>query len=517
MSSSSSSDPPLLQLDSSDDAGDNNPSQSSGSSGTLSSNLPATSNAGEVVLLASPPPVIAINNPLLHATMEQFDGDNFNINGVVHEPKKLRVDQLRKFCRDNNIKMTEPPHQSLRTSSKNVVMEEIKAKKGRMMNNEPDPWTRSESPAAAKAPSVNRYRLANVLFSDTVQPVVMGRGKCLTRQELDVGLKTDQEVFEKVALEYNKKGVDDYDEVQYSQFTIHGEKNLPSSFEMIDWKEAQKVTKDCLSNLLEARRKMDISGTHDDDIEDAAEQHGMQIGRFTPMHYVVYWNLFVEENQELFDKLKGGLIETAFNLSDGTDTAATDKKKSKKYTDIVAESLRSTAVTDEKRTDLIQEQIQIAKEQAHAVAKQANAVEKAVRSQVMRELNHDREEAKEKERKLKRKLVEHCGGRKQAMRRYKAYIQRQRIREEDKTSDDWGCGCESDSSGDSKESLMECIEHASKQLRRLDEQIEKEETEWSNIRNGGNGSGVIVDITNNNGNNSDNNSVIISSGDTVLP
>jgi hypothetical protein len=67
--------------------------------------------------------------------------------------------------------------------------------------------------------------------------------------ELDVGLKTDQRTFEKVASEYNKNDVPFYDDIQYPEFTVTGTKNLPSNFEEIDWEIAKKVTKECVQFL----------------------------------------------------------------------------------------------------------------------------------------------------------------------------------------------------------------------------------------------------------------------------
>jgi hypothetical protein len=72
------------------------------------------------------------------------------------------------------------------------------------------------------------------------------RGKCLTREELDLGLKTDQRTFEKVAAEYNKIDIASYDDIQFPEFTVTGSKNLPSNFNPISWEDAKKATKDCL-------------------------------------------------------------------------------------------------------------------------------------------------------------------------------------------------------------------------------------------------------------------------------
>jgi hypothetical protein len=116
----------------------------------------------------------------------------------------------------------------------------MKAKKGRMLNNEPDPWANYDGKDNSKPACVSLYRLANVVFSDECQIAVSNRVNCLTRAELDVGLKTDQRTFDKVASEYNKKDVPFYDDIQYPEFTVTATKNIPSNFEEIDWEITKK-------------------------------------------------------------------------------------------------------------------------------------------------------------------------------------------------------------------------------------------------------------------------------------
>jgi hypothetical protein len=51
---------------------------------------------------------------------------------------------------------------------------------------------------------VNRYWLANVVFSDGLRQAVLNRGQPLSQEELDLGLSTDQKLYELIAEEYNK-------------------------------------------------------------------------------------------------------------------------------------------------------------------------------------------------------------------------------------------------------------------------------------------------------------------------
>jgi hypothetical protein len=115
----------------------------------------------EVIVVANgaPPPEPA-THPITTATMENFDGEAFNIDGIQYILKDIKVDYLRKFCFQNGIKLSQPPYKSVRSLTKKIVVEEIKARKGRMMNNEPDPWENSSERETSKPAWVNCYRFS---------------------------------------------------------------------------------------------------------------------------------------------------------------------------------------------------------------------------------------------------------------------------------------------------------------------------------------------------------------------
>ena len=96
------------------------------SAGTASS---SPSNNNEVTLVTTGAPTDSFMHPVTTATMENFDGEAFNIDGIQYLLKDIKVDHLRKFCVKNGVKCTQPPHKSVRTSTKKIVVEEIKAKK----------------------------------------------------------------------------------------------------------------------------------------------------------------------------------------------------------------------------------------------------------------------------------------------------------------------------------------------------------------------------------------------------
>ena len=44
---------------------------------------------------------------------------------------------------------------------------------------------------------------------------MLNRGQSLAKEDFDLGLKTDQELFEIIAAEYNKKDIYEYDQPQF--------------------------------------------------------------------------------------------------------------------------------------------------------------------------------------------------------------------------------------------------------------------------------------------------------------
>ena len=132
----------LDEIDSSiaTDTGGSSP-ESGRTSQSSSSRSSVAPEDDDVVVVSAPPPPQDVH-PVTTAAMEHFDGEAFQIDGTTYLLKDIRVDDLRKFCVKNDVKTTLPPHKSCRSATKKVMVEELKAKKGRMQNNEPDPWER---------------------------------------------------------------------------------------------------------------------------------------------------------------------------------------------------------------------------------------------------------------------------------------------------------------------------------------------------------------------------------------
>jgi hypothetical protein len=113
---------------------------------------------------------------------------------------------------------------------------------------------------------VNKFRLANVVFSDGMKDLVLARGKTLSKDELDVGLTTDQKLYQRIAEEYNKEGIDEYDRLQFP-ISIAA-KNTPSKFTEIHWSMVKKIWKDCVHKLEQYMKDKNRSGTNESSCDD---------------------------------------------------------------------------------------------------------------------------------------------------------------------------------------------------------------------------------------------------------
>jgi hypothetical protein len=253
---------------------------------------------------------------------------------------------------------------------------------------------------------------------------------------------------EKVATEYNKKEMVDYDENQFSNFTITGASNLPSAFDPIDWQDAMKATKECLNHLEKARNNMEKSGTHDDDIEDANEHNGTRIGRFTGMHYVVYWNHFVEENQDLLNVLTARL-DDHLNKDCTVPVNISARKKKRKQNDAMVESLDKSNTIQEKR-------LTIADERTLLLKKQVAVLEHSARVESFCRLSSTQEA-------YKKELIMACGSKKDAKQRTKAHMLRLAARSQQEGENDNG----NSSSDESNASLMDKIKFLDGRLSQL--------------------------------------------------
>lgn len=321
---------------------------------------PTTFSEGVIV---DPPSVVHVVHPVAEASMDDVDLVRRTIKGF--DINTISIGVLKKFCVKNDVKQDDGS--SVRKLKKEATLLLIKQKKIRLNNGEDDPWNKESIINVGTTSSVviNRYRLANVVFGDTCRPIVAKRGKCLDKDELTLGLKTDQKVYEIVAAEYNwidTPEEDPYGSIEYPYIVVD-DCHQPSKFSTpVSWKEVQKVTKDCMKHLDKARANMELSGTHDSDIEEANQA---TILNFTKHHYVVYWNEFAEEHQELFKTLSSDIDSSVKSQTGSTVHRSSGKKKKRKVDETLMLLKKSNdieerkCVIEQQRTDSLKESLLI--------------------------------------------------------------------------------------------------------------------------------------------------------------
>jgi hypothetical protein len=72
-------------------------------------------------------------------------------------------------------------------------VDEIIYKWARRQNGTEDPWLAMKMEDSRKPSAVNLFRLANVVLSEGLREVVLQRGQSLSRADLDLHLKSDQQ------------------------------------------------------------------------------------------------------------------------------------------------------------------------------------------------------------------------------------------------------------------------------------------------------------------------------------
>ena len=113
--------------------------------------------------------------------------------------------------------------------------------------------------------TINRRRLLNVVFLDTVRPQLSNLGVALSRAEVDAGRKTDQVFHELVASEYNKTHVVEYGENTFPLLQV-GRAQPPSHFQEIDWEKSKESWKSMCNEYEFCFKNWKHSGFHDKDI-----------------------------------------------------------------------------------------------------------------------------------------------------------------------------------------------------------------------------------------------------------
>jgi hypothetical protein len=187
---------------------------------------PVAEEAEEVATPTDPKTLakIAITEAIRNATMKDFDGENFVINGKTYTFKTegVSVPALGTFCNKNGIRTDDG--KSLRNANRGIVEGAIKDKHRRINAGEEDPWVvkkgSKKDKDKDKAAPVNRFRLANVMYGEAMKEALQNKGASLTKDELIIssaGSKAGDRDFNEAAMkEYNKEKHDEYDTLHFA-------------------------------------------------------------------------------------------------------------------------------------------------------------------------------------------------------------------------------------------------------------------------------------------------------------
>jgi hypothetical protein len=84
-----------------------------------------------------------------------------------------------------------------------------------------------------RSPKVNLFRFTNVLFGERIRPFLMERGGDLTKEDLDVGQKKDQKLYEMLMREYNDTSITAYGESAFPRIWTSSKLGISDNFETI--------------------------------------------------------------------------------------------------------------------------------------------------------------------------------------------------------------------------------------------------------------------------------------------
>jgi hypothetical protein len=284
---------------------------------------------------------------------------------------KISTAILRKFCGYNHI--VDPIEgKSLQKKTKLAACIAIVAFKDDPTLRRTLANAKKTSSTASSPVSVNRFRLANVVFGEICKDKMSARGQALDRDCLDAGRKGDQNLFELVASEYNSDNTLYGSDHFPSAALIDFKRNDPAIFQEITWRDAQRVFKEAVKLYETSYQNWKVSGNHED------LENSLPFSSFTKCQYVMYWHEFLQINKGLLAKFAGFLPEDVFFEScerASMKTAQTRKRKSdnsavamKEFNDLVAVS---SSVTVEKDKVILNRQKNLRFQESQAYARSA--------------------------------------------------------------------------------------------------------------------------------------------------
>jgi hypothetical protein len=102
---------------------------------------------------------------------------------------------------------------------------------------------------------------------------------------------------------YNKEKHDEYDTLHFADDIVVDDKNLPKVFTPLDdWRDLKRVYKEVTASLNKVRQDSMLSGRNNSDGEESTNSHTVKIPT-TTKKYIIYWNLFANQDPQRFRKM----------------------------------------------------------------------------------------------------------------------------------------------------------------------------------------------------------------------
>ena len=189
-----------------------------------------------------------------------------------------------------------------------------------------EPSSKDTKPSSV---GVNGFRLLNVIFHTNNIPLLDERATCMSKPQLDDGMKTGQTYYTTIAAEYNKKDMEDYDTNLYPDQVICN----PSTYDDINADQAKKWYGDMFKVYERCKSGHYVSGTHTELVdgvdqliidESFDDKYGLK-GR------VLYTHLLLQEQPGVLATAAAWLAKDTFFESCDNGEAPTLTRKRKPF------------------------------------------------------------------------------------------------------------------------------------------------------------------------------------------
>ena len=314
------------------------------------------------------------------------------------------------------------------------------------------PPSSSEKAAGTKKAPVNRYRFVNVLFGDTIKPMLNERGKSLTKDDLTAGKLGDQDLFTAISNEYNGTK-DEYGIIHESFKELVPSRQHPKVYEPMDWTQAKRCFRDFLWDYEKSVSNWKVSGTHedyDDNLEKTITVIDKPFESFVNNNSSLkYLHLFMEKSPGLFEYLVGALPEGVFVTSAARDSNSETQSTNKKTPPSTA-SKNSRSNNELLAYNKIQaERNSIMEKRAEAAKMQCDAALRSSRIEDLKNLDEMLTKNLDTKRRLKRALEEALPDKQQ--RKSRKWQHDQRVKRRKQKGED----TEDDDTDESKADIMD--------------------------------------------------------------